>query len=100
MRGFSVFFFFLLEITFPLIHLFRFGFSLSIKLFLLPNLSFYSIFFVFFLSSTYCDVWICRRMMIVSFIGFCVSDSNDIIVSIKQINHIKFVFINIFHHKS
>ena len=46
-----------------------------------------------FLSSTCCGVW----LIVSLFVGFCVGDSDDNVASIKQRNHIKYLFVSIFH---
>ena len=80
----------LLKITHSIDHPFRFGFSLN-KEFSLPDFSFNSIFFCFFmfLSSTCYKIWL--------LIGFYISHSDGITVSIKQKNHIKSLIISMFY---
>ena len=50
-----------------------------------------------FLSSTYYDMWLYRRTMVDLFVGFHVIDSNDRVISIKQIKRIKYLFVNMLH---
>ena len=85
-NGFLIFFD--LKSHISLFRLLRFGLSPSIKLYFPIDLNFYLIFFDFlmFLSST------CYNLCL--FVGFCMSDSNSNVVSIRQISHIKSLFIS------
>ena len=76
-------------------------FFLSIKRLIPSDLSFFSIFLCFFffvfLSPTSCGMWLCYRTTVESLAGFRVDNSDDKIVSIKHISHIKFMFVDMLH---
>ena len=57
----------------------------------------FDFFFFMFLSSSYYSMWLCRRTTIILFVSICVSDSHDRVVSIRQRNHIKSLFVSMFH---
>ena len=54
-------------------------------------------FFFVFLSSTSCGMWLCYRTTVESFAGFRVDNSDNKIVSIKHISHIKSMFVGMLH---
>ena len=75
-------------------------FSLSIKWFIPPYLSFHSIFFCFFVfvSPIYCSIWLCHRTTIDLFIDFDMGNSNSRVASIRQRTHIESLFIGMLYH--
>ena len=56
--------------------------------------SFNFLLFFMFLSSTCYSMWLCHRTMIDLFVGFHMGYSNGKIVLIRQISHIKNMFVN------
>ena len=75
------------EITYLFVHSDLHFFFLNKVVFSL-DLSFHSIFFFFFWSTS-CVVWLCRRTMIHLFIDFHVGDLNGRVVSTTKTSHIK-----------
>ena len=88
--GFLIFF----ELKSPLLLFLplRYEFFILIKWFIPIDLSFHLIFpyFLIFLSSICYDVGL--------FVSFYIGDSNNSAASIKQISHIKSIFITMFCH--
>ena len=76
-----------LKSPFSLFRLLRYGFSSSIKWFLLPNLSFHLFYYVFVINLL-CHVVVC---------WFFVVDSEGNTTSIIQRSHIKSLFVNMLH---